>query len=88
MVLTEILASIIEFVAGLVGAHGIQAGMVATGLVLLWHGHSVLGMIQSAMRTARIGLVSAALVAGLVVVGVAMGWISISSLPSLPMLPF
>jgi hypothetical protein len=88
MFLRDVLERLIEFAAGLLGAHGVEAGLVATALVVLWHGHSILAMLQSALRTVRIGFVSAALVGVLLVFAVAMGWISVSSLPALPALPW
>ncbi|WP_253738003.1 hypothetical protein [Halohasta salina] len=85
MVLTELVEMAIEAVGGLIGAHGFKAGLVATSLVVLYHGHSILSFIQTAIQTARIAFFGAAAVALLLIVGVSMGWLSVGSLPTLPL---
>ena len=87
MVLADLLASLIEWAGSMVGAHGFKTGVIASSLVVLYHGHSILAFVQTAARTAKIGFAGAALVGLLLVVGISMGWLSVGSLPSLPM-PF
>lgn len=83
MVIQELVARAIEIVAGLVGAHGIEAGLLASAVVIIWHGHRLLAFLQTAIRTFRIGLISAMLVGLAVVMGLTMGWVSIDSIPSI-----
>lgn len=80
----DLLARLLEFGAGLVGAHGLEVGMVATALLIMWRGHRILKALQAVLRTVRIGFVSAALVGVLVLTAIAMGWISLSGLPAVP----
>lgn len=82
MVVEELLSTAIERIAELAGAHGFEAGLVATALIILWHGHSALALLQSGLRTARIGFVGAGLVGLLIVVAVSMGWLDVASLPA------
>jgi len=79
--LSEPLAAVIEFVAGATGGRGIEAGIVATGLLAVWRGHRILTALQSALRTVRVGFVSAALVGLLILVGLRMGWVSMPAIP-------
>ncbi|MFD1634636.1 hypothetical protein ACOZ4L_02760 [Haloplanus ruber] len=88
MVIEELLARAIESGAGLLGAHGVEAGLIATAVIVVWHGHSALALISRVLRTARIGFVGAALVGLLLVVSIAMGWMDVASLPSLGSIPF
>lgn len=83
MVVEELLASVIERLGVLAGAHGLEAGLVATALIILWHGHSALAFAQSALRTARIGFVGAGLVGLLIVVGISMGWLDVGVFPNI-----
>ena len=82
MVVGELLATAIERAAALAGAHGLEAGLLASALLVLWHGHSALAFLQSALKTVRVGFVGAALVGLLLVVGLSLGWISIGTIPS------
>lgn len=88
MVIEDGLARLIEAGAGLVGAHGVEAGLIATAVIVVWHGHSALALITRALRTARIGFMGAALVGLLLVVAVALGWIDVGALPSIGAVPF
>jgi uncharacterized membrane protein len=83
MIIRELLTRLVGFGAGLIGAHGVEVGLVATGLLIMWRGHRILKFVQNVLRTLRIGFVSAALVGLLILVALAMGWISLSGLPSL-----
>lgn len=82
MVLEGLVAGGIEFVFGLIGAHGFEAGLVASALILVYHGHSFMSFGQAAFRSARIGFVGAAAVGLLIVLALSFGWIEVSSLPS------
>lgn len=83
MVLTELIASAIEAAGSVIGLYGFEAGLVASAVVVAYHGHSILAFLQTAVRTMRIGFAGAALVGLLLIVGVSMGWLSVGSLPSL-----
>lgn len=85
MVLTDLLERLLEFGSSTLFGFGFEAGLLATAVVLLYHGHSILSFIQTAINTARIAFFGAAAVALLLILGVSMGWISVGSLPSLPM---
>lgn len=87
LMITEPLAAGIDTVISLATGNGIQTGMIATALLLIWRGHRVLAVLQSVLQTVRIGFVAAALVGLLVMVAIGGGWISVSSLPVLPSLP-
>lgn len=82
MVLTELLAKAIEAVGSVIGLYGFEAGLVASAVVVAYHGNSILSFAQTAVRTVRIGFAGAALVGLLLIVGVSMGWLSVGSLPS------
>lgn len=88
MVLTEIIEFVLERGFGFIGAHGFEAGMLATALVILYHSHSILSFIQTAIKTVRIGFIGAALVLGALVIGISMGWLTVGQLPSISALPF
>ena len=77
-----LLASAIEWALGLIGAHGFEAGLLATALVVAYHGHSMMAFGQAAFRSARIGFIGAATVGLLIVVSVSMGWMDVEALPS------
>ena len=77
-----LLAGVIDWAAGMVGAHGIKAGLLASAVVAVYHGHSLMSFLQAAAQTARIGFLGAAAVGLLLVVAISMGWIEVSSLPS------
>jgi hypothetical protein len=83
----EALAGGVDAVISLATGNGIQAGMFATALLLIWRGHRVLAILQSVLETIRIAFIAAAGVALLVLVAIGAGWISISSLPVVPALP-
>ena len=87
MVLTELLAGLIEWAGAMVGAHGFKAGLIASAAVVAYHAHSILAFLQGAVRAVRIGAIGGGLVALALIVGVAMGWLSIGGLPAVP-LPF
>ena len=62
--------------------YSFEAGLLATAIIVLYHGHSILSFVQTAIRTARIAFFGAAAVALLLILGVTMGWLSVGSLPS------
>ncbi|TKX78816.1 hypothetical protein EXE53_19215 [Halorubrum sp. SD626R] len=77
----------VDAVISLATGNGIQAGMFATALLLIWRGHRVLAILQSMLETIRIGFIAVAAVALLVLVAIGAGWISVASLPAVPSLP-
>ena len=83
----DALAGGVDAVISLATGNGVQAGMFATALLLIWRGHRVLAVLQSVLHTVRIGFVAAALVGLLVLVAIGAGWISVASLPVVPSLP-
>lgn len=83
----DVLAGGVDAVISLATGNGIQTGMIATALLLIWRGHRVLAVLQSVLQTVRIGFVAAALVGLLVMVAIGAGWISVASLPVVPALP-
>jgi len=83
VILEDLVERAIEAAAGFVGAHGIEAGLIATALVVLFHGHHALSMLQSGLQTARLAFLGAATVGLLLAIAIAMGWISIGSIPAI-----
>lgn len=77
----------VDAAISLATGNGVQTGMIATALLLIWRGHRVLAILQSALETIRIGFIAAAGVALLVLVAIGTGWISVASLPAIPSLP-
>jgi hypothetical protein len=85
MVLTDLLERLLEFGSSSLFGFGFEASLLATALILLYHGHSILSFIQTAINSMRIAFFGAAAVALLLILSVSMGWISVGSLPSLPL---
>ena len=83
MVLVDFLERLIEQAISFGLGYSFEAGLLATAVIVLYHGHSILSFIQTAINTARIAFFGAAAVALLLIVGVSMGWLSVGSLPSL-----
>lgn len=81
MIVEEFLATLLERGAGLVGAHGFEAGLLATSVLVLWHGHSLLSIMLTGLRAARLMFIGVALVALLLVVAISLGWITIGDIP-------
>jgi hypothetical protein len=77
----------VDAVISLATGNGIRTGMIATAVLLIWRGHRVLAILQSALETIRIGFIAAAAVGLLVLVAIGAGWISVASLPVVPSLP-
>lgn len=82
IVFKDVVAGGLEMVFGFVGAHSLQFGLLASALIAVYHGHSLMAFGQTAFRTARIGFMGAAAVGLLLIVALSMGWIEVSSLPS------
>jgi hypothetical protein len=81
MVLEDALATLLERGAELVGAHGFEAGLLATAVIVLWHGHSLLSLLLTGVKAARLVFIGVALVGLLLVVAVSLGWITIGDIP-------
>ncbi|AGF91266.1 hypothetical protein HAPG_00080 [Halorubrum phage GNf2] len=77
----------VDAVISLATGNGVEVGMLATALLVIWRGHRVLAILQSALETIRIGFIAAAAVGLLVLVAIGAGWISVSSLPVVPSVP-
>lgn len=77
----------VDAVISVATGNGVQTGMIATALLLIWRGHRVLAILQSALETIRIGFIAAAAVGLLVLVAIGAGWISVGSLPVVPSVP-
>ena len=83
MVLVDFLESLIESGTSLALGYSFEAGLLATAIIVLYHGHSIIAFIQTAANVMRIAFFGAAAVIVLLVVGLSMGWLSVGSLPSL-----
>ncbi|OYR62465.1 hypothetical protein DJ71_23680 [Halorubrum sp. E3] len=77
----------VDAVISLATGNGVEVGMLATALLVIWRGHRALAILQSALETIRIGFIAAAAVGLLVLVAIGAGWISVSSLPVVPSVP-
>ena len=77
----------IDAVFSLATGNGVETGLFATALLLIWRGHRVLAILQSVLETIRIGFIAAAAVGLLVLVAIGAGWISVGSLPAVPSFP-
>lgn len=86
MVLTDLVEMALEAVAGFVGAHGLETGLIAVVLVGWYHLHHITGWLRSASSTLRTVGTVAAVLGVIAVLGISLGWFDIGALPDLPFL--
>lgn len=79
MVIYEILKTGLDFAAGFVGWSGVPVAAVALILVGFWYSREAAGVLVGIARWLRIGGVLVAGLAGLLVLGIATGALSLDS---------
>lgn len=77
MVVAEIIATIVEFVAARLGVAGPFVGVTVVALIVLFYGHELAAVMTRIGRVTRVAVVVAASVFGVLLVGLWTGVLSL-----------